>query len=985
MAAGNATFFSELRRGAALGITRVDQSTTPVGPRALLDVHVNYDNKHDAQTQLPLVGPGDIIGLDTRTIVRMFPKPDDNEAESGFLAYVEIDQADLLWRYTPAKPQGAVSPAPATDRLRPWLSLIVLEEGAEFSDADLAPPSGKAKLPLLTINDAGLLPPSKDAWAWAHVHVQGTVAEGDLPGLLAGRPGTVVARLMSPRRLEDKKAYRAFLVPTFRRGAIAGRGDDPGATDALDPAWPFATGEPNTLPVYHSWRFQTGTVSSFDEAVRQLQPLASLPATVGERDLDVRFPGFKLDPPVTGTNPMQLLGALRKPPPPGETEPQISTLWTDELGSFIDLANFTLPPPDNSVLRVVTPPLYGRWYAAEQHLDQSTTITKTNPPWFHSLNSDPRHRIAAAMGTEVVQRDQQSLMASAWEQGARLDVVNRALRVMQTGREVFTRLLVRHIGTGDPTTVLTTTAPVHGRIFSCAPGPGPKPTITGIVNGTPFGGCFKPPWRRLFRGKAKILIDTINTGGFFPVPGTPGGTNTPDKVFPPNVPGGLPDPEITKVLTTMSSDQRLYWGVVIFWVARKLLISDGGRFWWLLRKLLRLGLNLISLASTKGATQIDLVQKIRRGDLAGAAAGAPPAVGFTVAVKDPDLSKPSSWSAPRSLPNGTGTDSRQATLFRAALGDLMGYVGAPTTGRTFNRLDVPSLVSCVLTTLSPAVTFVAAAQSRFQFIRTDVWKNADQLEPIQLAPRIERAMWEPLRDVSPEWILPGVGEVPRNTVSLLSTNQRFIESYLVGLNHEMTRELSWNGYSIDQRGTYFHQFWDSRGWVKGKDADPDRPPSAFDDIVPPIGWNRATDLGDISHTGRPSTDQLVLLVRGDVIKRFPNVIVYAAKAKDSGNGTLVPDDNIQSHPVFQSVLTGDVAYYGFELTQTAVRGSSTDSGWFFILQEHPSEPKFNQLAPEGQPNAFPTNYVDTVAAEVAKKAYETPLRVAIHGKDLVSA
>ena len=34
----------------------------------------------------------------------------------------------------------------------------------------------------------------------------------------------------------------------------------------------------------------------------------------------------------------------------------------------------------------------------------------------------------------------------------------------------------------------------------------------------------------------------------------------------------------------MSSDQRLYWGVVIFWVARKLLISDGGKFWWLLRK-----------------------------------------------------------------------------------------------------------------------------------------------------------------------------------------------------------------------------------------------------------------------------------------------------------------------------------------------------------------------------------------------------------------
>ena len=214
---GSATFFSELRRGAALGITRVDQAAAPPEPRALLDVHVNYDSNHDAATQLPLVGPGDIVGLDTRTIVRTFPKPDDNDAESDFLAYVELDQADFLWRYTPAKPQGAIPLK--TDRLRPWLTLIVLEEGTEFSDSDLAPPTGTAKLPLLTINDVSLLTILTDAWAWGHVHVQGDVTEAQLPGLLAGRPGTVVARLMSPRRLEKQKAYRAFLVPTFRRGA----------------------------------------------------------------------------------------------------------------------------------------------------------------------------------------------------------------------------------------------------------------------------------------------------------------------------------------------------------------------------------------------------------------------------------------------------------------------------------------------------------------------------------------------------------------------------------------------------------------------------------------------------------------------------------------------------------------------------------------------------------------------------------------------
>lgn len=40
--------------------------------------------------------------------------------------------------------------------------------------------------------------------------------------------------------------------------------------------------------------------------------------------------------------------------------------------------------------------------------------------------------------------------------------------------------------------------------------------------------------------------------------------------------------------------------------------------------------------------------------------------------------------------------------------------------------------------------------------------------------------------------------------------QDFGDSNLVGLNHEMARELLWSEYPTDQRGTYFRQFWDTR-------------------------------------------------------------------------------------------------------------------------------------------------------------------------------
>ena len=50
-------------------------------------------------------------------------------------------------------------------------------------------------------------------------------------------------------------------------------------------------------------------------------------------------------------------------------------------------------------------------------------------------------------------------------------------------------------------------------------------------------------------------------------------------------------------------------------------------------------------------------------------------------------------------------------------------------------------------------------------------------------------MWAPLRDQSPEWIVPGLSEIENDSLGLLVPNQRFIEAYMVGLNHEMVREL----------------------------------------------------------------------------------------------------------------------------------------------------------------------------------------------------
>jgi len=279
--------------------------------------------------------------------------------------------------------------------------------------------------------------------------------------------------------------------------------------------------------------------------------------------------------------------------------------------------------------------------------------------------------------------------------------------------------------------------------------------------------------------------------------------------------------------------------------------------------------------------------------------------------------------------------------------------------------------------------------------------------------------------------------VPANTVSLLETNQRFIEAYMLGCNHEMTRELRYHEYPIDQRGTYFRQFWDVRGCVPAPSATPD--PEKLRDIKRIHLWPPDARLG--ANSARPLPPggaHLVLSVKGEVFRRYPNTVVYACKARIGGpadgenNGKRILSDE-QKHPVFRGRLDPDIRFFGFELTADTARGTGAgaEQGWFFVLQEQVSEPLFGLDAPEGygrqvttwddlswgdlvlQPDELPgLSYIDldaelpdttlvppssgavwhadaglgpsgATAADLAYITLQRPFRVAMHGADLL--
>jgi hypothetical protein len=106
-------------------------------------------------------------------------------------------------------------------------------------------------------------------------------------------------------------------------------------------------------------------------------------------------------------------------------------------------------------------------------------------------------------------------------------------------------------------------------------------------------------------------------------------------------------------------------------------------------------------------------------------------------------------------------------------------------------------------------------------------------------------------------------------------------------------------------------------------------------------WGSNAILGANRPTPPASGEYLVLLVRGELLRRYPNTIVYAARALLGADGRELGSE--ERYPLFSGRLNPDVTFFGFDMTAADARGETApaaNQGWFFVLQEQPSEPRF---------------------------------------------
>ncbi|HET6669326.1 MAG TPA: hypothetical protein VFH15_03750, partial [Pyrinomonadaceae bacterium] len=254
----NYTFSSWLRKGIANRITEPDNlgaGATAIKERSHvpIDVLLNTESVHK---EFALIGPGDILGINPRMVVRTEPLNWITNFEPNYLSFIEFYEEDFLWRYTPA--------AANDKRLRPWLALLVLKEADKPDDSEFTKNEKRLPLPSVTVKSADSLPPHDQTWAWAHVHTnQGYENATEFEQFLLSlhdlnHPNSdkIISRLLSPRKLDHDQAYRAFVVPAFETGRLAGLGQNVSNIPAQQPAWTAGAGNVE-FPIYYEWYFRT--------------------------------------------------------------------------------------------------------------------------------------------------------------------------------------------------------------------------------------------------------------------------------------------------------------------------------------------------------------------------------------------------------------------------------------------------------------------------------------------------------------------------------------------------------------------------------------------------------------------------------------------------------------------------------------------------------------------------------------------------------
>jgi len=937
-----------------------------------------------------IFGPGDVIGFDKSIIIRTDPKPKVYDFEPNYFPMVEFSEGGFPWWFTPERAKD--------NKLKPWISLIVLkdkgenasedqdqikESEAEFEDHQF---DGGTTRPYITVlKQQKSLPNLENAWANAHVQIttdKDSLSKSEIQSIRENHPERIVSRIFCMRKLEPGRKYHAFLVPTYKTGLLAGLGDEISEdTKINDLAWDVTQTTDIDLPYYYRWEFRTGHRGDFEHLVRLLNP-EPLDNRVGKRYVDCSDPGiglpnlgididglpetFKNHP---GADILDLPGALQHLDHENVPLNEGTNVFKEKL---ISLINLTEPDPENgqSFSRVV-PPIYGKWHAGIRKITDNLT------GWVKQLNINPRNRIVAGFGTKIVQDNQESIMHEAWRQLGDIDIANQRIREAQMVKSTNIKTLENKLSSLNSNELILLASSLHSKILHKDQNVDVQGTIRNYIGSSKIpSNAFDPAFRKIIRPRGPVRKKQINV--------EPGKyDHWLERMNKGELKGAGEAPKLdgAKTIGDVSEEQRPAWATGWFWKVIKILP-------WILLGILFILLVLILILYFTGVSLnqshplviaaesvllLFLLFKLRitlKGTIADK-------------IKEENITPEVVAS---SKPISELQDGEDFQLFAGIVQSFLNYKDPQSPEPVSANLN--NVKSDLIEAIQPEKALSKRLSTMVRFNGEDL--RNDPFEEIMAHPVFDRPMYEPLKKLSSDYLLPGLEFVKQNTISLLKTNNEFVESVMGATNSEAVNEFRYREFPTDMKATPFRHFWDvsevymsaiqqneletlvnEKFEEKINELEGDEK-IAFIELKIEEEWNnRLTDIKPMhlwknnmlgcNRVVQIPDGNIVLLIRGDLLKKYPNTLIYVVKAIKSEEETIlrIPDfTQVEAEPpgellneekptmqlpIFKGTLEPDVTFIGFELTEKEARGTKTDFdnlGWFFVIEQRISESRF---------------------------------------------
>jgi hypothetical protein len=714
--------------------------------------------------------------------------------------------------------------------------------------------------------------------------------------------GRAIGRLIAPRALAADREHVAVIVPAF--------------TAAGAPAWTTPAARPIELTAYHHWTFRTRAGGDFAALARRLKLRPAGP-DLGSSDVEYG--------PLPAAAAMPVRGALvSTTAPPAAPVPQdVASDVTALTGPLGDPAHPVLGLPDHAGPWPPEPPL------------------PAPPGWRDELHEDYRVRAVAGLGTAAGIVNQELLareagrLAGAYEEAA--DRLRRLTLGLLASRSLWKRRVpvdrARRLGVLGPALrdVLTASGPVaeameHGdralerSLFSSAAqralrrrgagdaGPSPSNVPARANIGATLRLAAAAPPRPV-----RSAPGTVHTDAFARETRRPALDDA--LVGPVPAPRRLRD---TAARLASALDRRdLDRDTVLFLDGRLRTVVD------------RLGAGL-------PAPILPLLRLVDSGARPSRERLRVLAAALAAEPDSDDLAALGAMVARRpGEPVATAFDIDRASTEIATAFD-------PTVAR-------PTMVDRVLDGVIDAIGSV----------------DADPTAPVELTPDLDLPAWRFLRDNAPEWLLPGAGTLPEDTVVALTTNPAFVDTFLLGLNAQVVAELRFRNYPLIPGWTPVRTFWDRANAATG-DVD--------DDIVDIGTWPASSPFGAASHqTASASSADLVVLFNSPLFREYPGTLVYLVPALRDAGGALDwrnrPDFDARQFPAFQGRISPDQTFFGFDLDP------ALGAERWVVLEETVNGRRFFNAAT--RPSAARNG------ADLARDTVSAPRRVLIRGDILL--